>query len=106
MYLSIAMKERRLESNSRSICQNITYLLWNQKFHYSMHMSLPLDPNSWLQIQRSEFGYSRRYQIFREVVGLGQGPLSLVTTIEELLEKNSSGRGLEIRDYGRGYLLC
>jgi hypothetical protein len=28
-------------------------------------------------------------------------PLSLVTTIEELLERKSSGSGLENRDYGR-----
>jgi hypothetical protein len=27
---------------------------------------------------------SRRYQIFREVVGLERGPLGLVNTIEEL----------------------
>jgi hypothetical protein len=30
---------------------------------------------------------SRRYQIFWKVVGLEQGPLSLVRLIEELLEK-------------------
>jgi hypothetical protein len=29
---------------------------------------------------------SRRYQIFGEAVGLQRGPLSLVSTIEELLE--------------------
>jgi hypothetical protein len=38
----------------------------------------------WLQIRRSGFD-SRRYQIFWEVVGLERGPLSLVSTIEELL---------------------
>jgi hypothetical protein len=37
---------------------------------------------------------SRRYQIFWEVVGLERGPLSLVRTIEELLEWKSSGSGL------------
>jgi hypothetical protein len=37
-----------------------------------------------LQIQRSGFD-SRCYQIFREVVGLERGTLSLVSTIEELL---------------------
>jgi hypothetical protein len=42
-----------------------------------------------------------RYQIFREVVGLERGTLSLVSTIEELLERKSSGYGLESRDYGR-----
>jgi hypothetical protein len=52
--------------------------------------------SSWLQIQRSGFDSWRyqiflevvdswRYQIFLEVVGLEQGPLSLVSTIEELL---------------------
>jgi hypothetical protein len=38
---------------------------------------------SWLQIQRSGFD-SLRYQISR-VVDLGRGPLSLVSTTEELL---------------------
>jgi hypothetical protein len=34
-------------------------------------------------------------------VGLERGPLSLVSTTEELLERNSSSSGLENRDYGR-----
>jgi hypothetical protein len=34
-------------------------------------------------------------------VGLERGPLSLVTIIEELLQRNSSGSGVEIREYGR-----
>jgi hypothetical protein len=33
-------------------------------------------------------------------VGMERGPLSLVTTVEELLERNSSGIGLEHREYG------
>jgi hypothetical protein len=36
------------------------------------------------------------YQIFWEVVGLERGALSLVSTIDELLGRNSSGSGLEI----------
>jgi hypothetical protein len=56
--------------------------------------------SSWLQIQRSRFD-SRCYQIFWEVADLERGPLSLVSTIEELLETKSSGSGLEIREYGR-----
>jgi hypothetical protein len=47
--------------------------------------------SSWLQIQRSGL-YSRRYQIFWEIVGLERGPLSLVSTIEELLGSSGSGR--------------
>jgi hypothetical protein len=34
-------------------------------------------------------------------VGLERGPLSLVNTIEELLDRKSSGSGLESREYGR-----
>jgi hypothetical protein len=33
-------------------------------------------------------------------VGVDQGPLSLVSTIEEQLERKGSGPGLEIREYG------
>jgi hypothetical protein len=34
-------------------------------------------------------------------VGVERGPLSLVSTIEELLGRKSSGSGLEIREYDR-----
>jgi hypothetical protein len=44
------------------------------------------------------------YQIFSEVVGLERGPLSL-STIEELLGRNSSGSGLENGEYSCGDLL-
>jgi hypothetical protein len=54
---------------------------------------------SWLQIQRSGFD-SRRYQIFWELVSLERGPLSPVSTTEELLKKKISGFCLEIREYG------
>jgi hypothetical protein len=39
-------------------------------------------------------------------VGLEWGQLSLVSTIEELLGRKSSGSGLEIREYGRRDLSC
>jgi hypothetical protein len=42
--------------------------------------------SSLLQIQRSGFD-SRRYQIFWVVVSLERGPLSLVSTIEKLLDR-------------------
>jgi hypothetical protein len=73
---------------------------------YPQSMFLPWPPlwfsgqTSWLQIQRSGFD-SRCYQILWEVVGLEQGPLSLVSTIEELLERKSSGSGLESQEYSR-----
>jgi hypothetical protein len=50
--------------------------------------------------QRSGFD-SRHYQNFWEVVGLERGPFSLVSTTEELLERKSSGSGLESREHGR-----
>jgi hypothetical protein len=53
-----------------------------------------------LQIQRYGFD-SRRYQIFWEVVGLERGPLSLVSTIEDLLERKSRAFALESQEYGR-----
>jgi hypothetical protein len=40
-----------------------------------------------------------RYQIFWEIVDMERGPLSLVSKIEELLGRNSSGSGLESREY-------
>jgi hypothetical protein len=39
-------------------------------------------------------------------MGLERGPLSLVSIIEELLGRKSSGSGLETREYGRRDPLC
>jgi hypothetical protein len=50
--------------------------------------------SSWLQIQGSGFN-SQCYQIFREAVGLERGPLILLSTIEELLGRKSSGSSLQ-----------
>jgi hypothetical protein len=64
-------------------------------------MRLPLlssGQSSWLQVQRCGFD-SWRYQIFWKAVGLERGPLSLVSTTEELLRR-SNGSSLEIWDYG------
>jgi hypothetical protein len=54
---------------------------------------------------RTHTHHSQGYQIFWQVVGLERGPLSLVSRIEELHGRNSSGSGLESREYGRGYPL-
>jgi hypothetical protein len=53
--------------------------------------------------QSSRFD-SRRYQTFWELVGLERAPLSLVSTIEELLERKGSGFCLESQEYGHGDL--
>jgi hypothetical protein len=44
----------------------------------------------------------QHYRIFEQVVGLELGPLSLMSTIEELLGRNSSGSGIENQEYGHG----
>jgi hypothetical protein len=47
---------------------------------------------------------SRHYK--KKVVGLERGPLSLVSTTEELLGSNSGGSSLESREYSRRDLSC
>jgi hypothetical protein len=54
--------------------------------------------SSWPQIRRSRVRFPGTTT---KVVGLERGPLSLVSTTEELLGTNSSGSGLESREYGR-----
>jgi hypothetical protein len=57
------------------------------------------DQSSWLQIRKSWFD-PRHYLIFWVMV-LERGPLSLVSTTEELLGRKSSCCGLVNRDYCR-----
>jgi hypothetical protein len=45
-------------------------------------------------------GNIKKIMFLRSKMGLERVPLSLVTTIAELLERKSSGSGLEIREYG------
>jgi hypothetical protein len=67
---------------------------WRPPLWSSGQSSLP-------QIQIQRFGFDfRRYQIFWQVVGLERGPVSLMSTTEELLKRKSSGSGLESREYG------
>jgi hypothetical protein len=84
--------------------------LWGTNWIYICYVEESRPPlwssgqSFWLQIQRSGLD-SRRYQIFWEVVGLERGPLSLVSKIEELLGRKSSGPGSENREYCRMNLL-
>jgi hypothetical protein len=57
--------------------------------------------STWLQIQRSRVRFPALPDFLRSS-GSGTGPLSLVSTTEEQLGRNSSGSGLENREYGRG----
>jgi hypothetical protein len=82
---------------------NILCFLWGTNWIYICYIDS--SQSSWLEIQG--FGFdSWRYQIFREVVGLERGPLSLVSKTEELLERKSRGSGLESREYYRRDPLC
>jgi hypothetical protein len=62
--------------------------------HFGMSLML------WSSGQSRPWFDSRRYQIFRDAVGLERGPLSLVSATEELLGQKSSASGLENREYG------
>jgi hypothetical protein len=75
--------------------------------HFNNNMSTAGPPlrssgqSSWLQIRRTGFD-SRHYQIFREkkrktVVGLKRGPISLVSTTEELLDRKVAAPVLKTR---------
>jgi hypothetical protein len=92
-------------SSQSSWLQNgdVLCFLWGTNWIYICYVEESRPPlwsngqSSWLQIQK--FGFdSRRYQIFWEVVGLERGPLSLVSTTEELLGRKS--RIAEILDVG------
>jgi hypothetical protein len=84
---------------------DVLCFLWGTNWIYIWYVEesrptlWPSGQSSWLQIQR--FGFdSRGYLIFWELVCLERGPLSLVSTTEELLGIKSSGSCLENRDYG------
>jgi hypothetical protein len=58
--------------------------------------------NEWRHIsKRTTYTRISSCQIFWKVVGLERGPLSLVSTIDELLGIKSSGSSPEIREYSR-----
>jgi hypothetical protein len=80
----------------RAVDPNATYVLFCVVGIYGLVLRVP-----GYKCRGSGFD-SQRYQVLWEVVFLERGPLSLVSTIEELLGRNSSGFGLEIREYGRG----
>jgi hypothetical protein len=94
IYICYVEESRPLlwSSGQGSWMQNgdVLWFLWCKNWIYICYVEESRPPlfcsgqSSWLQIQRSGFD-SRRYQIFWVVVGLKRGPLSLVSTTEELL---------------------
>jgi hypothetical protein len=85
--------------------RDVLWFLWGTNWIYICYVEGSRPPlwtsaqSSWLLTQRSWFD-SRSYHSFWEVVGLERSPLSLVSTTEELLERKSSGSGLQSREYG------
>jgi hypothetical protein len=92
--------------SSRLHNEDVLCLMWGTNWIYICYVEESRPPlwssgqSSWLLIQRPGLD-SRRYQISWEVVDLERGPLSLMSTIEELLERKSSGSCLQILEYGR-----
>jgi hypothetical protein len=85
-------------------------LLWGTNWIYICYEEESRPPmwssgqSSWLQIQRP--GFNSWHNQKKKVVSLEQGPLSLVSTTEELLDRKSSDSCLENREYGRRDLSC
>jgi hypothetical protein len=88
---------KQFSKNQRLYLTEIDVGNWDMCFKRPLWSS---GQGSWLQIQRSEFDFWY-YQIFWELVGLEQGPFSLVSTIEELRGRKISYFGLENLEYGR-----
>jgi hypothetical protein len=70
--------------NNGNACHN----MYRSVFSFALSLYGPLlwfgDQSSWLQIRRPGFD-SRHYQ--KKLMGLERGPLSLVSTTEELLDR-------------------
>jgi hypothetical protein len=64
---------------------DVLWFLWGTNWIYICYVE-ESRPLLWSSGQSSWFD-ARRYQIFWQVVGLERDPLSLVSTIEELLER-------------------
>jgi hypothetical protein len=92
---------RSLQSTERKQIRDERFLKSAWLFYNYIDSSWPppwaSGQSSWLQILRSRV----RFPALQKIVGLKRGPLSLVSTTEELLGSNNSGSGLENREYGR-----
>jgi hypothetical protein len=94
---------KSLGANGLRKCMQLAYIerrTGHLHFHEHVQYLWSSGQSSWPQIQRSGFD-SRHYPISCKVVGLERGPLSLVSTNEELLGIKRRGSGLESREYGR-----
>jgi hypothetical protein len=79
--------------------RDVLCFLWGLDWIYISYVKERRPPLcSWLQIQRSGIDY-RRHQNLWSVVGLERGPLCLLSSTDELLERKRSGSCLENREY-------
>jgi hypothetical protein len=96
-------------SSPRTISGWVSFEQSSYKFNYCYKsIGPPLwssGQSSWLQIRRSGFDF-QHYQIFWEVVSLERSPLSLVSTTEQLLQRNCSSSSIESREYGSVAIRC
>jgi hypothetical protein len=112
--VSLAIRSLQLRLTTSKFFKHLNFLLVSFHadiiFKYFSNVSFSFTVHNFCLVVRVP-GYrsrspgfdARRYQILWEVVGLERGPLSLVSTIQKLLKRKSSGSGLEIRHYGRRY---
>jgi hypothetical protein len=91
-YSSVKMNAKQLPSNNKTV-GSIIYLsvlhVVNIYIYIFIYSGPPLwssGQSSWLQIRRP--GFDSRALPEKKVLGLERGPLSLVSTTEELLNRN------------------
>jgi hypothetical protein len=86
-----------------SIVANFKLMTWMQKIIIHMVINGPplwsSGQSSWLQIRRP--GSDSRHYQRKKVVGLKRGPLSLVSTTEQLLGRKVADPVYKNREYGR-----
>jgi hypothetical protein len=77
---------------------------WCNLLQLRLASTLEAPTNSWISTF-NQWRDNLQYILFN-LCTWRRGPLSLVSTIEELLGRKSSGSGLEIREYGRSDPSC
>jgi hypothetical protein len=99
---------KRTETCSDKVMTHLIRVVYRRitkypRFIFSLHLKLDHLCGLVVRVPGSRSGGPGfDFRHYKKVVGLERGPLSLVSTAEELLGRNSSGSVLEIREYGRG----
>jgi hypothetical protein len=93
------MRSASYERNQDISFPGKLYLFFS--FKYFMETVLYFWPPLWARSNRFSGYRFRGLGLIPGAMGLERGPLSPASTIEELLERKSSGHGLGNREYGR-----